>query len=300
MITGSEKTTRRAMLARTAAAIGAMAAPNWLNLLAGTESETLMPDTQPQLKGRIKQSAARWCYSRIPLEELAREAAAIGLKGIDLIEPKDWETVKKYGLVPTMTSGGGTIANGLNRKENHDKLEQEFRQNIPRAAAAGVPNVITFSGNRRGLSDAEGIENCVLGLNRVKALAEQHNVTICLELLNSKIDHKDYQCDHTAWGVEIIKRVNSPRVKLLYDIYHMQIMEGDVIRTIKDNIQWIAHFHTGGVPGRHEIDNSQELYYPTIMRAIAETGFTGYVAHEFVPAREPLKSLREAAVLCDV
>jgi hydroxypyruvate isomerase len=259
----------------------------------------LTPQSAP-LKGRLKQSAARWCYRNIPIEDLAREAAAMGLKGIDLIEPKDWPTLKKHGLVPTMVSGGGTIADGLNRKENHDKLEREFRENIPRAAEAGVPNVITFSGNRRGLPDSEGIENCVAGLNRVKALAEQHGVTICLELLNSKIDHKDYQCDHTPWGVEVVKRVNSPRVKLLYDIYHMQIMEGDVIRTIRENIQWIAHFHTGGVPGRHEIDSSQELNYPAVIRAIVDTGFSGYVAHEFVPVREPLKSLREAAVLCDL
>jgi len=259
----------------------------------------LTPQSAP-LKGRLKQSAARWCYRNIPIEDLAREAAAMGLKGIDLIEPKDWPTLKKHGLVPTMVSGGGTIADGLNRKENHDKLEREFRENIPRAAEAGVPNVITFSGNRRGLPDSEGIENCVAGLNRVKALAEQHGVTICLELLNSKIDHKDYQCDHTPWGVEVVKRVNSPRVKLLYDIYHMQIMEGDVIRTIRENIQWIAHFHTGGVPGRHEIDSSQELNYSAVIRAIVDTGFSGYVAHEFVPVREPLKSLREAALLCDL
>jgi hydroxypyruvate isomerase len=253
-----------------------------------------------QLKGRVKQSAARWCYNKIPIDDLAREAAAIGLKGIDLVSPNDWATVKKHGLVSTMVPGAGTIVEALNRKENHDRLEREFRENIPRAAAAGLPNVITFSGNRRGLSDGEGIENCVAGLNRVKALAEEHNVTICLELLNSKVDHKDYQCDHTAWGVEVVRRVNSPRVKLLYDIYHMQIMEGDVIRTIRENIQWIGHFHTGGVPGRHEIDQTQEIYYPAIIRAIVETGFSGYIAHEFVPARDPLKSLREAAQLCDL
>jgi len=167
-------------------------------------------------------------------------------------------------------------------------------------AAAGWPNVITFSGNRRGLSDQEGLENCVIGLNRVKALAEEHNVTICFELLNSKINHKDYQGDHAAWVLEIIRRVNSPRVKLLYDIYHAQIMDGDIIRTIKENIQLIAHFHTGGVPGRHELDDTQELNWATIARAIVETGFTGYVAHEFVPIRDPLTSLREAVQLCDV
>jgi hydroxypyruvate isomerase len=179
-------------------------------------------------KGRLKQSVCRWCYKDIPLEDLARESAKLGLKGMDLIGPDEWPVVKKYGLTPAMTTGGGTIPDGLNRKENHDKIEKQFRENIPRAAAAGVPNVITFSGNRRGQPDAEGADNCVIGLNRVKAIAEEHGVTICLELLNSKVNHKDYQCDHTAWGVDVIKRVNSPRVKLLYDIYHMQIMEGDV------------------------------------------------------------------------
>ena len=205
---------------------------------------------------RLKQSVARWCYGKMPLEDLAREGARVGLKGIDLIDAKDWPAVQKFGLVPAMTPGAGTIADGFNRRENHDKLEAEMRANIERAAASGVPNVITFSGNRRGLPDAEGIENCAAGLSRVNKFAEDKGVTICMELLNSKVDHKDYQCDRTAWGVEVCKRVNSPRVKLLYDIYHMQIMEGDVIRTIRENIRWIGHFHTGGVPGRHEIDSN--------------------------------------------
>jgi hydroxypyruvate isomerase len=219
---------------------------------------------------------------------------------MDLVGPEDWPALKKHGLVCSITSGGGTIADGLNRKENHDKITRELSENIPRAAAAGVPNVITFSGNRRGLSDQEGLENCVIGLNRVKGLAEQHGVTICLELLNSKVDHKDYQCDHTAWGAAVVKQVGSPRVKLLYDIYHMQIMEGDIIATIRSNQEWIGHYHTGGVPGRHEIDSSQELNYPAIMRAIAATGFAGFVAHEFVPKGDPLASLREAVRLCTV
>ncbi len=255
---------------------------------------------KPQAKASFKQGVARWCYSKIPLDDLARAAAEMGIQGVDLVGPADWPTLKKHGLVCSVASGGGTIPDGLNRKENHDKIEQEFRQNIPRAVAAGVPNVITFSGNRRGLSDEEGLDNCVAGLNRVKDLAEQHGVTICLELLNSKVDHKDYQCDHTAWGVEVVKRVNSPRVALLYDIYHMQIMEGDVIATIRASKDWIGHYHTGGVPGRHEIDDSQELNYAAIMRAIAETGFAGYVSHEFVPTRDPLVSLREAVRLCTV
>ena len=293
------RVTRREMLGRTAGALGAAGLLGAAGGFAGP-ARRLGAQEKAQLKGRLKQSVARWCYNKIPIEDLAREAAAMGLKGIDLVGPNDWPALKKYNLVPTMTPGAGTIAEGLNRRENHDRLERAFRENIPRAAAAGAPNVITFSGNRKGLSDAEGIENTAAGLNRVKSVAEQHGVTICLELLNSKVDHKDYQCDHTAWGVEVMKRVGSPRVKLLYDIYHMQIMEGDVIRTIRDNFQWIAHFHTGGVPGRHELDQTQELNWATIARAIADLGFTGYVAHEFVPARDPLRSLREAVQLCDV
>ena len=252
------------------------------------------------LKGRLKQSVARWCYSKMSLDDLARESARIGLKGIDLIDYKEWPAVQKYGLVPAMTPGAGTIADGFNRKENHDRLVREMEENITRAAAAHVPNVITFSGNRRGQPDAEGLENCVIGLNRVKKIAEDKGVTINLELLNSKVDHHDYQCDHTAWGVEVMKGVDSPQVKLLYDIYHMQIMEGDIIRTIRQNIQYIGHFHTGGVPGRHEIDGTQELNYRPIAEAIGNTGFTGYFAHEFIPTRDPMKSLEEAARLCDV
>jgi hydroxypyruvate isomerase len=263
----------------------------------------VLPSIQAQqapLKGRLKQSAARWCYSKMSLDDLAREAARMGLKGIDLIDYKEWPTVQKYGLVPAMTPGAGTIADGFNRKENHDRLVREMEENITRAAAAHVPNVITFSGNRRGQPDAEGLENCVIGLNRVKKIAEDKGVTINLELLNSKVDHHDYQCDHTSWGAEVIKRVDSPRVKLLYDIYHMQIMEGDIIRTIRQNIQYIGHFHTGGVPGRHEIDGTQELNYRPVAEAIVNAGFTGYFAHEFIPTRDPMKSLEEAARLCDV
>jgi len=252
------------------------------------------------LKGRLKQSAARWCYGKMSLDELARNGARIGLKGIDLIDYKEWPVVQKYGLVPAMTPGAGTIADGFNRKESHDRLAREMEENITRAAAANVPNVITFSGNRRGQPDAEGLDNCTIGLNRVKKIAEDKGVTICVELLNSKIDHHDYQCDHTAWGVELIKRVDSPRVKLLYDIYHMQIMEGDIIRTIRQNIQYIAHFHTGGVPGRHELDGTQELNWHPVAEAIVNAGFTGYFAHEFVPTRDPMTSLEEAVRLCDV
>ena len=250
--------------------------------------------------GRLKQSASRGCYAKIPLDALCRAAAEIGLSGIDLVGSQDWPTIRKYGLVPAMTPGAGTIPEGWNRTENHDRLEKEMRDNIVRASAAKVPNVITFSGNRRGLSDEQGKENCILGLRRVKKLAEDSGVTVCMELLNSKVDHKDYQCDHTRWGVDVVKAVDSPRVKLLYDIYHMQIMEGDIIRTIRDNIASIAHFHTGGVPGRHELDETQELQWRTIAKAIADLNFTGFFAHEFTPARDPLTSLRQAFELCTV
>src|SRR5580692_719439 len=252
-------------------------------------------------KGRIRQSVCQWCYPQIPVERLAEYAAKIGLRGVDLLQPEEYEIPRRYGLVCTMGyAGGGEIGKGLNRVENHAAIEQGFRANIPRAAKAGVPNVITFSGNRGGMSDEEGARNTVVGLNRVKKIAEDHGVTICLELLNSKKDHHDYMCDHTTWGARVVQEVNSPNVKLLYDIYHMQIMEGDLIATIRANIQWIGHFHTGGVPGRHELDGTQEVQWDGVMRAIADAGFKGYVAHEFVPTGDPMTSLRSAADLCDV
>jgi len=252
-------------------------------------------------KGRIKQSVSRWCYEKIPLDDLCAYAAKIGLKAVDLLGPEEYEIPGRHGLVCSMAyAGGGEIPTALNRVENHARIEEGFRKNIPLAAKAGVPNVITFSGNRAGMSDEEGARNTILGLNRVKKIAEDHGVTICMELLNSKVNHKDYMCDHTAWGVQVVAAVNSPRVKLLYDIYHMQIMEGDLISTIQQNIQWLAHFHTGGVPGRHELDGTQEVQWDGVMRGIAATNYQGYVAHEFVPSRDPLASLREAVDLCDV
>ena len=252
-------------------------------------------------KGQIKQSVSRWCYEKIPLDDLCVYAARIGLKGVDLLKPEEYEIPARHGLVCTMAyAGGGEIPTALNRVENHARIEEGFRKNIPLAAKAGVPNVITFSGNRAGMSDEEGAKNTIAGLNRVKKIAEDHGVTICMELLNSKVNHKDYMCDHTAWGVQVVQAVNSPRVKLLYDIYHMQIMEGDLVRTIQQNIQWLGHFHTGGVPGRHELDGTQEVQWDGVMRGIAAANFQGYVAHEFVPTRDPLTSLREAADLCDV
>ena len=252
-------------------------------------------------KGRVKQSVSRWCYQQIPLDDLCASAAQMGLKAVDLLNLEEFQVPARDGLICSMGyAGGGEIASAMNRVENHAKIEQAFRKNIPLAAKAGVPNVITFSGNRAGMSDQEGTKNTIAGLNRVKKIAEDHGVTICMELLNSKVDHKDYMCDHTAWGVRVVEAVNSPRVKLLYDIYHMQIMEGDLIRTIQQNIQWLGHFHTGGVPGRHELDNTQEVQWDGVMRGIAATGFQGYVAHEFVPTRDPLTSLRQAVDLCDV
>jgi hydroxypyruvate isomerase len=254
-----------------------------------------------QRQGRIRQSVSRWCYEKMPLNELCEKGAAMGLKGIDLLNEDEWEVPGRYGLVCSMGyGGGGEIRSGMNRLENHAKIEEAFRKSIPRAAKLGVANVITFSGDRGGMSDEEGMKNTIAGLNRVKKIAEDHGVTICMELLNSKVDHKDYMCDHTAWGVRVMEAVNSPRVKLLYDIYHMQIMEGDLIRTITENIQWLGHFHAGGVPGRHELDNAQEVNWAGVMRAIAATKFTGFVAHEFIPTRDPMRSLREAVELCDV
>lgn len=257
-----------------------------------------------QRKGRLKQGVTRGVFGRnVEFETMCKEAARLGCKGFDLLGPKDWPTVKKYGLVPTMYSGpGGTIPEGFNRKENHAALLKSLNEGIDLAAANGVPNIITFSGNRRGMSDQEGADNCVLGLNQIKAHAEDKGITICMELLNSKVNHKDYMCDHAAWGVDVCKRVNSPRIKLLYDIYHMQIMDGDIVRTIRDNIQWFGHFHTGGNPGRHEIDDTQELNYRFIAQAIVETGYTGYFSHEYSPAagHDPIKSLEQAMAICDV
>lgn len=261
----------------------------------------VLAQTPMPRKGRIHQSVCQWCYEHVPVEQLAEFSAKIGLKGVDLLKPEEYEIPRRYGLICTMGyAGGGEITKALNRVENHAEIEAAFRVNIPKAAKTGVPNVITFSGNRAGMSDDEGARNTILGLNRVKKIAEDNGVTICMELLNSKHDHHDYMCDHTAWGVRVMQEVNSPNVKLLYDIYHMQIMEGDLIDTIRQNIPWIGHFHTGGVPGRHELDGTQEVQWDGVMRAIVETGFKGYVAHEFVPAGDPLESLRQAADLCDV
>jgi len=274
-----------------------------LAVSAGISAEGLAAQQPPNVvrKGRVKQSVSRWCYKDIPLNDLCAYAAQIGLKGVDLLAVEEWDAPRQVGLICTMGyAGGGTIPDALNRLENHDAIVAAFTKNIPIAAKMGVPNVITFSGNRKGMSDEEGARNCVVALNRLKKIAEDNNVTICMELLNSKVNHKDYMCDHTAWGVGVMEQVNSPHVKLLYDIYHMQIMEGDLIHTITDNAKWMGHFHTGGVPGRHELNDQQEVQWDGVMRGIVATGYTGYVAHEFVPTGDPRASLRQAVDLCDV
>jgi len=250
--------------------------------------------------GRLKQSLARWCYAKIGIEDLCRAAADMGITGMDLVAPDDWPVLRKYGITPCMVQGVGTFNDAWNNKALHDKLEEQARASIVRAADAKVPNVITLFGARRGMGDQEGIDNCITGLNRVKKFAEDHGVTLCVELLNSKVDHKDYQGDHTSFGVAVVKAVDSPRVKLLFDAYHMQIMEGDLIRTIRDNIQYIAHFHVAGVPGRHEIDDTQEVQWRTVAKAIADLNFPGYIAQEFVPTRDPLTSLKQAVELLTV
>ncbi len=288
------RVTRRKAL--EAAAIAAAAAG-----LSRTDVAAGQQTGRAVTRGRLKQSVSRWCYGKIPMPEFCKAVAAMGLTAIDLLEEKDWSIVRDHGLICSMAyAGGGTIPDGLNVRANHDAIVKGFETMIPRAAAQKIPNVITFFGNRRGMPDSEAIANCIDGLNRVKKLGEENNVTICVELLNSKVDHKDYQGDHTAFGLEVVKAVNSPRVKLLYDAYHMQIMEGDLIRTLRANKDYIAHVHTGGVPGRHELDDTQEVTWKAVAAALVDMGFQGYMAHEFVPTRDPLTSLREAVTLCDV
>jgi len=274
-----------------AAGIGATAA------VIAAEAAEVKPVAR---KGRLKQSVCRWCYSKIPIEDFARESARLGLRSIDLPGDDELDVIRKYGLLPTMLQGATSIADGFNRKENHAAIETRFRDIVARAVKYNSPSIIVFSGNRKGMSDAEGLDNCVTGVKKVMPMAEDKGLLVCMELLNSKVNHPDYMCDHTKWGVELVKRVGSPHFKLLYDIYHMQIMEGDVIRTIRDNKQYIGHLHTGGNPGRHELDDTQELNYKGIAQAVVDLDFQGYFAHEFIPTRDPLTSLAEAASLCDV
>jgi hydroxypyruvate isomerase len=254
------------------------------------------------LKGNVNHSVCRWCYDKIPLEELCRAAKEMGIESVELQGPDEWPIIQKYGLTCAMANGAGFgIERGWNRPELHEELIKSYSEVIPKAANAGLTNIICFSGNRKGLDDELGIKNCAEGLKRLMPVAEKHKVNVVMELLNSKVNHKDYQCDHSDWGVALCKEVGSERFKLLYDIYHMQIMEGDVIATIRKYHPYFAHYHTGGVPGRHEIDESQELNYPAVMKAILATGFKGHVAQEFIPARkDALASLKQGVQICDV
>jgi hydroxypyruvate isomerase len=256
-----------------------------------------------ELKGNINHSVCQWTYNFIPLEDLCKVVKDTGFNAIDLIAPKDWPLLQKYGIYSSMCYHGGEVSltDGWNSKNFHDLLIQQYTEVIPLMVKAGYKDVICFSGSRRGMDDETGLKNCVEGLQKVLPLAEKSGITIQMELLNSKVDHKDYMCDNHKWGVELCKRLGTENFKLLYDIYHMQIDEGDVIRTIRENKQFFGHYHTGGVPGRHEIDETQELYYPAIMSAIVETGFKGYVAQEFIPAgKDKIASLKKAIGICDV
>ena len=285
------------------------------NMLAGSAvlatGTQLLSSFSPQnksedsvkLKGNINHSVCRWCYDSIPLESFCQSVKGIGLPAIDLVPPKDWPMLQKYGLYSSMcyVAGDVSLTDGFADTKFHVKLVPQYLEVIPLMVKAGYKDVICFSGSRRGMDDETGWNNCVKGLQQILPLAEKNGITVHMELLNSKVDHKDYMCDHTAWGVQLCKKLDSPHFKLLYDIYHMQIDEGDVIRTIRDNTKYIGHYHTGGVPGRHEINESQELYYPAIMKAIVATGFTGYVAQEFIPAeKDKIASLQKAVIICDI
>jgi hydroxypyruvate isomerase len=258
------------------------------------------PRARAITKGRIKQSVARWCYGGIDIETLCRESAALGYASVELLNPPEWNVPKKHGITCAVGFGPGPIDKGWNKKEHHDGLVRETERLLPIAKADGIPSLVLFSGNRAGTSEEEGLENCIAGMKRVAGLAEKHGVTLVMEILNSKVDHKDYQFDRMAFGVAMVDAVGSERVKILYDIYHAQIMEGDVIRTIQQHKDRIGHYHTGGVPGRHEIDETQELFYPAICKAILATGYQGYLGQEFIPSRDPLASLAQAGTICDV
>jgi len=287
---------RRTFIATTAVTAAALAHGK------STSAQPAAPQPPTKLKGNINHSVCAWCYGGMPLDDLCRHAAAMGIKSVELLGEDQWATAKAHGLTCAVAGQvkANPIGRGFNRTENHDSIVADLQARLPKVKEAGLPCQIVFSGNRKGLSDEQGLENCAAGLKKITPLAEQLGVTLIMELLNSRVDHKDYQCDRTPWGVELVKRVNSPRFKLLYDVYHMQIMEGDVIRTLRDNSPHIAHIHTGGNPGRNEIDQSQELNYAAICRALLEKGYTGYVAQEFIPTRDPMTSLREAIAICDV
>ncbi len=270
-----------------------------IGLLAATPATRVAAEAR---RGRLKQAVCRSVFGKLKLDldGMCREVARLGGCGIDLVGPDAFATLKKHGLVPTMVNGGSGIKKGINDKNNHAEIDRKTRELITAAAEAGAPNVIVMAGDRKGISDEEGLKNSVLFLNNIKGLAEERGVTLCMELLNSKVNHPGYMCDSTAWGAKVCKQVNSPRVKLLYDIYHMQIMEGDIIRTIRENIQHIGHFHTAGNPGRHEFDDTQELNYVGICKAIADLGYQGYLSHEYSPTGEPLTTLEKMMRICEV
>jgi hydroxypyruvate isomerase len=284
---------KQALKTMAATAAGAIALP---------EMAKAMNSLPADLKNNINHSVCQWCYNSIPLDDLAKAAKDIGLKSIELLRPDQWATVQKHGLTCAMAYASDLgLDKGFNNPALHEKFLKDFSLNIPKAADAGLKNIICFSGNANGLSLGKGLENCAVGLAPVLKVAEKYNITVQMELLNSKVDHKDYQCDHTEWGVQLCEKLGSPNFKLLYDIYHMQIMEGDVIATIRKHQKYIGHYHTGGVPGRNEIDETQELFYPAIMRAIVETGFKDFVAQEFIPKRpDKLASLKQGVGICDV
>lgn len=290
---------RRSAIKNILAGTGAVAA-------AGTLSAFTSPMKKTQeLKGNINHSVCQWCFSNIELDTLCGAAKDMGMKAIDLIGPKDWAIAKKHGLFSSMCNGPGVaITFGWNDPAKHEQLIKDYSDLIPKVADAGYKNLICFSGNREGKDDVTGLENCVTGLKKILPLAEKHGVVLCMELLNSKVDHHDYQCDHTEWGVALCKKLGSENFKLLYDIYHMQIDEGNVIANIKANHQYLAHYHVAGVPGRHEPNDTQELYYPAVMKAILDTGFKGYVAQEYLPIvheqDQQIASLKTSMMICDV
>lgn len=288
------KVKRRDALKGSLAATAAFVVSGQINAANAMDEE--------KLNGKINHSACRWCYSKIPLEKMADQAKDLGLKGIDLLSPDEWDVVTKRGLHVAISNGSSLgITKGFNDVQYHDQLTKDYEKLIPMAAEKGIHQIICFSGNRGTISDKIGMEHAAKGLDKIVKLAQKYNITMVMELLNSKVDHKDYMCDNTKWGAGLVDKIGSPNFKLLYDIYHMQIMEGDVINSIKKYKDYISHYHTGGVPGRNEINESQELNYKAIMKAIAATGYKGFVAQEFIPTREKaMDSLKEAIKICDI
>ena len=295
--------TRRRLLEGAA---GAMAVAAGLPAVAqAARRPRIITASQPVItKGRIQQSVCAWCFKPMPLETLAQNCAAMGVKSVELVDPKDWPILKKYGLICAMTSSHD-LTTGFNNKDNHAMCIETIKRRVDDCAAAGFPTVITFSGLRKGMPDDVGLENTVAGLKKVIGYAEQKKVNLCIEVLNSRVDvemkgHPDYMCDKVEWAAEVCKRISSPRMTFLFDVYHVQVMEGDILTRIKQFHQYVGHYHVAGVPGRNELDANQELNYPPILRAIAATGYKGYVGQEFIPTRDPMQSLRESLTLCDV